>query len=289
MGRRSKRPSEEGGGLENILAEEIVSECPYRSPGALRFLVRRADGQDKPVAGVRIWTGGAGGVQTCITDARGRADFVNKTQGAYQWEAQYAASGIPMLVQEDESGATSVIGRKRRIIPLYVQQVGELVVEVRKDRNGRAGDLLPDDQVVSVAAKGRRQEGVARTAPEQAPPGPVAVQVTLASPVWAVAAQDMRATIRGGERTTFVVRAVERTWLRAQVWDMEGGRAGAGGWLAGAEVRTTLHGEAQTLTTRGADDAATWTPKPLTRYPIDAVRTPDRADEDDLYMFEELV
>ena len=287
MGKRTARPSE-AERMEAIGPDEVVSECPYNRRGALRFMVRRADGMHHRIAGARIRIDGPGGPQTCTTNAMGEADFVNQTQGAFTWSADYAAAGLDMLVEDAETGATSVIGGKRRIIPLYVQQLGSLTVEVRRDEGGRQGALLDAAQVLSISAAGLRAEGCARTDPVRGRPGRYPVEVSVAAPAWTLARQDMTATVTGGEHAVFVVRAVERTWLRAQVWDVVGGPAGTGAWLAGAEVRATANGEALALVTRGANDAAHWAPKPLRRYAIDAVHTPDRADEDDLYMFEEL-
>lgn len=288
MGKKTRRPSE-GPSSEALGPDEPVSECPYNQTGALRFLVRRAEDLHTPVQGVRIWLGGPQRApQNCITDARGQANFVNKQTGGYMWEANYAFGGLEMLVEEEDSGNVGIRANERRIIPLYVRQLGELVVEVRRDENGRPGALLEDALVASIEVHGQREEGVARTQPGRGPAGRAEVRVTLASDAWAVATEDMHATVRGGERTTFVVRAAESTWLRPQVWDVAGGQTGTGAWLSGAEVTADTAGTPRTIRTRDETDPRTRAPKPLADYDIVEVRTPDRRDEDDLYMFEEL-
>jgi hypothetical protein len=240
MGSRTDKPSETAE-LEDIDADQVVAECPYNRKGALRFVVTLDDGANTALTGAVVTLTGPGGEsgaeQSCGVGGNARSDFQNKTQGGYAYRADFAASGLPMLEHADKLGAASVIGGKRRIIPLQARQLGELIVEVRKDDNGAPGDLLADADVVEITAAGRTAQGVAKTAAERGPAGQLDVAVRVAEPAWVVVQQNMRATIRAGQTDTFVVRAVERTWLRPRVWDQEGGEQKTGAWLRGGQRR----------------------------------------------------
>ncbi|MFT4795566.1 MAG: hypothetical protein ACJAVR_002546 [Paracoccaceae bacterium] len=290
MGRKSKKPSANAA-LEDIAAGQVVEKCPLKRKGALRFVVTLDDGADTALTGAVVTiTGPAGEAntnQSCGAGGNARADFQNQTQGGYIFEADFAASGLAMLEHVSQIGNTSVIGGKRRIIPLQARQLGELIVEVRKDDNGAEGELLVDVNVVEISAAGHRSEGSAKTDAKRGPDGQLDVQVRVAEPTWIVPPQNMRATIIAGQTETFVVRAIERTWLRPQVWDMEGGAQKTGAWLNNAAVDITAHGATVTITTHGAGDVRTYVKKPLDTYPIDAARTPDIDDGDDIYLFEE--
>jgi hypothetical protein len=291
MGGKTDRPSANAA-LVDIAVDQVVADCPLKRKGALRFVVTLADGANTALTGavVRL-TGPAGvsnAVQTCGVSGAARAEFQNQTQGGYSYRVDFAASGLPMLEHSAELSATSVIGGKRRIIPIQARQLGELIVEVRKDDNGAPGALLDDANVLEISAGGRSAQGVAKTPAERGPAGRLEVAVRVSEPTWAVVGQAMTATIRAGRTDIFVVRAEERTWLRPRVWDQEGGAQKTGAWLPGAVVNVAAHGATVPVTTRGPDDARTYVKKPLDTYTIENARTPDAEDGEDIYIFEEL-
>lgn len=284
MGKKTKKPSKAAGGLEDIAADAVVEDCPLKRKGAIRFdVTRSSDGS--AVGGVSVELDCPDGTKTVVTDGSGKAEFRELTQGAATYAADFAASGVTMLEEDFAGGSTSIAGGKRRIIPLQITQMGELIVEVRQDDKGAAGAMMDDKHVLRIAGGGQSVENRAKAGPVRVPPGEAEVTVTVAGPIWTLPTQNMKAQVKPGETTTLVVRAVESTWLRPRVWDVEGGPAQNGAWLAGAKVTVELPDGQKEIATKGATDEVTRVPKTVTTYKIVSAATPD---EDDVYLFEEL-
>ncbi len=282
MGKKTPSASASKTEVTDLAVDAAVGDCPLKRKGDIQVIVTMArDGS--LVRGVPIDlkgpTPGNGS-----TDGAGQVRFKDCVPGAYTYEADFSSLNLKYPARLNATSGTSSKRDKLTTIHLEVEEMAALKVELIEKEGDREIGPVPDQDVVSIAGGGAREDGKATVEMEGIPAGEVTLTVSVRQPNWAVApGQNLVATLTPGAKAEKKIFVNRQTWIALKVHDLDAKKN-----VPDGRAELTLPDGTAAIAPIKDGEAKRWFAKSASKTSVTKITAGTGAKDEPVYEFVEL-
>jgi hypothetical protein len=282
MGKKTPSASASKTEVTDLAVNAAVGDCPLKRKGDIQVIVTMArDGS--LVRGVPVElkgpTPGSGS-----TDGIGQVRFKDCVPGSYTYEADFSSLNLKYPARLNTTSGTSSKRDKLTTIMLEVEEMSALKVElIEKEGDSEIGPA-PDQDVISIAGGGGKEDGKATVEMEGIPAGEVTLTVSVRQPNWVVEpGQTLTVTLVPGVKAEKKIYVNRQAWIALKVHDTDAKKD-----VPDGRVEMTLPDGVAAIVPIKTGKAERWFAKSSAKTNVTKITTGTGGTDEPIYEFVEL-